>query len=266
AVLENFLSAKGFAAMDNCHRSRKIGQKEGLLHGRVAAANNEHIFALIEEAVARRASRYPIATEFLLAWQAKPARLSARADNHRFGMIDCTGLAAHHERPHREIDRGDVVLHNLRADMKSLGAHLLHQPRPLYHLGKARIILNIGRDGHLAAWLGSLDQNWLEHCTCGIYCRGVPCGTGPDDRELVMTVCHRRCSFPAAVAPPKMGLEWRFGKKNGPSAGSWPANACNIESGRGPAPSPCPDLCIACGGAAALLLNSPGSLLCFPPA
>ena len=46
---------------------------------------------------------------------------------------------------------------DLGAHMLRLSLHLLHQPRPLDHLGKARIVLHIGGDGQLAAGLDTLD-------------------------------------------------------------------------------------------------------------
>jgi hypothetical protein len=52
--------------------------------------------------------------------------------------------------------------------MSRLRAHLFHQPGTLDDVGKTGIVLDVGRDRHLAAGLQALDQNRL-----GIGARGV---------------------------------------------------------------------------------------------
>ena len=57
----------------------------------------------------------------------------------------------------------DVVHNDLGADVLGLGLHLLHQPGALDDIGEARIVLDVGRDGELAAGLDALDQHGLQH-------------------------------------------------------------------------------------------------------
>jgi hypothetical protein len=52
--------------------------------------------------------------------------------------------------------------------MLGLGLHLLHQPGALDHLGIAWVVLDIGRDGELAARLQALDQDRLEQGAGGV--------------------------------------------------------------------------------------------------
>ena len=62
--------------------------------------------------------------------------------------------------------------------------HLLHQPRPLDHLGEAGIILDVGGDGELAARLQAEDQDRLQIGARGIDRGGVAGGAGADDEEF----------------------------------------------------------------------------------
>src|SRR4029077_7599855 len=68
--------------------------------------------------------------------------------------------------------------------MSRLLLHLLHQPRPLDHVGIARIIFDIGRDRKLPARRDALDEDRVEHGARGIDRRRVAGRTGADDHEL----------------------------------------------------------------------------------
>ena len=57
--------------------------------------------------------------------------------------------------------------------MLGLGAHLVHQPGTLDHIGKARIVFDIRRNGELAAWLDARDQNGRQHGARGIDGGGI---------------------------------------------------------------------------------------------
>ncbi len=47
--------------------------------------------------------------------------------------------------------------------MLGLGLHLFHQPGALDHIGEARIVLNIGGDGQLAAGLNAGHHDRIKH-------------------------------------------------------------------------------------------------------
>jgi hypothetical protein len=57
-------------------------------------------------------------------------------------------------------------------------------------VGEARVILDIGGDGELAAGLGALDQDRLEHGAGGIDRGGVTGGAGADDDDFGVRAFH----------------------------------------------------------------------------
>src|SRR5688572_24777476 len=70
--------------------------------------------------------------------------------------------------------------------MRGLLLHLLHEPGSLDHVGKSRIVLDVGGDGELAARLDALNQDRVEHrprCIDGCCVSGGP---RPDDDDLGM--------------------------------------------------------------------------------
>ncbi|GAG07513.1 unnamed protein product, partial [marine sediment metagenome] len=51
------------------------------------------------------------------------------------------------KRPPLQIDLGDLVEHDLGADVLGLRLHLLHEPWALDHVREARVVLDIGGYG-----------------------------------------------------------------------------------------------------------------------
>ena len=68
--------------------------------------------------------------------------------------------------------------------MGGLLLHLLHQPRALDDIGKARIIFDVGGDGELAARLDALDQHGFKHRPRGIDRSGIAGRAGTDNDDL----------------------------------------------------------------------------------
>ena len=77
-----------------------------------------------------------------------------------------------------------MVGDDLGADMLGLRPHLLHQPGALDHVGEARIVLDVGGDGQLAAGLDAGDQHRLQHGARGIDGGRVAGRAGADDDQL----------------------------------------------------------------------------------
>ena len=77
----------------------------------------------------------------------------AGGNEQRIGEIDIARIPFESGRRCDELDGVDVVGDEARADMVGLGLHLLHEPRPLDHIGKARVVLDVGGDRELAAGL-----------------------------------------------------------------------------------------------------------------
>ena len=92
-----------------------------------------------------------------------------------------------------EINRIDVVGNDLGADMHGLRPHLVHQPGPLDHVGEARIVLDVGGGGHLAAGLYALDEERLHHGAGGINAGRVSGRTRADDDHLGVALHWWRC-------------------------------------------------------------------------
>ena len=191
-LLQDALGAEAVAPVHDGDLVGEVGEEQRLLDGGVAAADHQHFLAAIEKAVAGGAGGYAIAAEFLLRRQIEPARLGAGRENKAIGKIDVAGIAFDTERAASELDLVHMVGDDFGADMLGLLLHLLHQPGPLDDVGEARIVLDVGGDGELAARLHALDQDRIEHGARAIDRRRIAGGAGPDDHELgVGRIAHR---------------------------------------------------------------------------
>ena len=70
------------------------------------------------------------------------------------------------------------------ADMLGLLLHLLHQPGALDDVREARIVLDVGGDGELAAGLDALDQDGFQHGARGIDGGGVAGRSRADNHDF----------------------------------------------------------------------------------
>ena len=172
-VLQDLFGAERVAPVHDRHLGGEIGEEQRLFDRGIAAADHDDFLVAVEEAVAGRAGRHAVALELLLGGQIEPARLRAGRDDQGVGEIDVAGIAGQPERPLRQLDLADVVGDDPGADMLGLLLHLLHQPGALDDVGEARIILDVGGDGELAAGLDALDQHRLQHRARGIDRGGV---------------------------------------------------------------------------------------------
>ena len=87
----------------------------------------------------------------------------------------------------------DDVMDDMRADVTRLGLHLLHEPRALDDVGKAWIVLHIGRNHQLSAGLKPRDQRRRQVRSGGIDGRRVAGRTGADDQNPgVVRFAHAR--------------------------------------------------------------------------
>jgi len=170
--------------MHHCDLGGKIGEEQGLLDRGIAAAHHHDLLVPIEKAIAGGARRHTEALVGLFGRKSEPARLGAGRKDHRLRKIDIAGIATYAERPSSEIEARRMIGDKLGADMGRLFLHLLHQPRTLDHLGKARVVLHIGGDGELAAGLDALDEDRLQHGARSIDRSRVAGRAGADDHEL----------------------------------------------------------------------------------
>ena len=183
-ILQNLFGTQRVTPMHQRDLGGKIGEKQRLLDGSVAAADHQHVLAAIEEAVAGGARGHTVAAEFLLRGQFEPARLRAGRQHQRVGEIAIAGIAFDPERAPGEIDFVDVIGNEPGADMGRLLGHLFHEPGPLDHIGEARVVLDVGCGGQLTAGFDALDQHRFEHGASGIDRRRVARRSRPDDEDF----------------------------------------------------------------------------------
>src|SRR6266404_3138337 len=178
--------------MHDRHAGSEIGEEQRLLDRGIAAADHQHVLAAIEEAVASGAGGNAVALEFLLGRQLQPTRLGAGRDDEAVCEVMVAGLALEPERPLGKIDLAHMIADELGPDVLGLLLHLLHQPGPLDDVCEAGVVLDIGRDGELAAGLDALDQDRLQHGAGGIDRGRIARRPGPDDEELgALDLSHR---------------------------------------------------------------------------
>jgi hypothetical protein len=83
--------------------------------------------------------------------------------------------------------------------MRGLQPHLLHEPGALDDVGEARVILDVGGDGELAARLDALDEQRLEVGARGIDRRRVAGRPRADDDESFVANGHAEIPCPAGI-------------------------------------------------------------------
>jgi len=125
-----------------------------------------------------------MALEHLFRGEAEPARLCARGDDQGLAGVGIAAVTLEAKRPTAQVHTGDVVHHDLGAEVLGLPPHLLHQPGPLDDVGKARIVLDVGGDRQLTARLYALNEDWCQHGARRVDRRGVTGGSGPENEEL----------------------------------------------------------------------------------
>src|SRR4051812_23675157 len=95
--------------------------------------------------------------------------------------------------------------------------HLLHQPGALDHIGKARVVFDVGGDGELPARLDALDQNRLQHRPRGIDRGSVARRAGTDNDNFgVNGGSHGLVPYLKGV----WSALWRSGARKGIAAAS----------------------------------------------
>ena len=170
-----------------------VGEIKRLLDGGIAAADHRDVFAPEKETVAGRAGRNPEPLKGRLALEAEPARLGAGGNDDRLREIDVAPVPGAAERTTGEVDIGDQVVDQGRADIFRLKVHLLHQPGPLDHVGEPGVVLHIGGNRHLSADFEPGHQDRIERRARGVDGGGVPGGAGTDDQDFgVMGLGHGR--------------------------------------------------------------------------
>src|SRR5690606_12986065 len=161
----------------------EVGQEQGFLDGGVAAADDHHLLAAIEEAVAGGAGRDAEALIFGLGGQPQPLGLGAGGDDDGFGQDFRARVQRQAEGALGQVGLDHDVVDDLGPDMLGLGLHLLHQPGALNGFGEAGIVLDVRGDGQLAAGLKPGDDHRVQRGAGGVDGGGPAGGAGTDDGD-----------------------------------------------------------------------------------
>ncbi len=183
AVLHDLRCPQLLAAMDHDHlvaEAREVGR---LLHRGVAAAHHHHPLAAEEETVAGGAGRDSESEVELFARDLEQLGRGAAGDDHRLRRVLAL-LDPDAERVGGEIHPRHLGVHDLGAEALGLGAEHLHQLGAEDRVHEARIVLDLGGDGELAAGLVAAEQQRLEVGAGRVDRGGVPGRAGPDDDDL----------------------------------------------------------------------------------
>ena len=103
--------------------SANFARKRGLLHRRVAAADDDHLLVAEERRVADRAVADAAALQRALALEAELARGRAGGDDHRAGQVLLVADVRRVKGRLEKSTRGDVVGDQLGAEPLGLRAH-----------------------------------------------------------------------------------------------------------------------------------------------
>ena len=186
ALLQNLLGAQFVAAVHQDDLVGNIRQVQGLLDGRVAAADHGHFAAPVEEAVAGRTGRNTAALVGLLGGQAQVLGAGAGRDHDGIGRVHAR-IAFQAKRALAEVGRVDVVEHDFRVEALGVLQHVLHQFRALELGVAARPVLDLGGRGQLAA---------LFHAR---YDHGAKVGAGAVDRRGIARGARSHDQQPAVL-------------------------------------------------------------------
>ena len=152
------------ATVDDDDLRGELRQKDRLLHRAVAAADDHRRLLLEERRVAGRAVRDAASAELLLAGHGELLVLGAHREDHRAGAVgvladpdrvDAAGLVG-------ELDLRRLVGDEARAEALGLVTEALHQRRSVDPVGKARVVLDLGRLLQQPAPQKPLDHERLE--------------------------------------------------------------------------------------------------------
>jgi hypothetical protein len=152
-VLHDLRRAQLVTAMDDVDLRPVLGEEARLLHGRVAAADHEQRLTAKQGqgAIAHRARAHALLPQLAVAGAGGVVALGGGAggddDHPGHALALVAGVA---ERPPRQIDPGDGLGVDHRAEAHRLGAEAVAQLGAVDALGEAGEVLDVGGGGELA--------------------------------------------------------------------------------------------------------------------
>src|SRR4051794_16692530 len=192
ALLHDLGGAELVAAVHDLQVLGELGDEDGVLHGRVAAADDGDVLALEEGAVADTAGRDAAAAELDLPGDAEPLGLRPHREDHRLGAIGLLADLDDVDAAVRELDLGGVVRDEARAETLGLSAELVHHLRAHHALRVARIVLDVRGVLKLPAPLEAFDDQRLELGARGVEGRRVAGGAAAQNDQVLEALCVSR--------------------------------------------------------------------------
>ena len=181
-VDQDRLGAELVAAVDDVHLGGDVRQVQRLLDRGVAAADDAHFLAAVEEAVAGGAAADAAAHERLLGGQPEVLGRRAGGDDQRVAGV-AGGVAAQDERRLGQLDLVDVVEHDLGVEALGVLQEALHQVGPHDAVDVGRPVVDVGRRHQLAALGDAGDEHRLQVGARGIDRGRIAGGTGAEDQD-----------------------------------------------------------------------------------
>ena len=211
AVLHDLRRAQLVAAVDHVDLRGELGEEGRLLHGRVAAADDGDLLLAEEESVAGRAVRHAVARQALLADDADLAGRRPGGEHHGMRLVHRAAAERHRLRPTGQVERGDVVVEHLGAELLGLLLHLRHEVGAHDALGEAGEVLHLGGVHQFAAGFDrARDQQGLKVRARRVDRGGESRGAGADDDDLSHVLPLRLRTPGGAPAPSTHGNRGAF--------------------------------------------------------
>jgi hypothetical protein len=186
--------AKLVASVHQRHRARDVREVERLLDGRIAAADDDHVLRLVEEAVARRARRHALAHECLLRREPEIARGCPGRNDERVAGVFAV-VADEADWLLRELRRVDLVEDHRRLEALGVLLEAGHEVRPLHAVGVRGPVVDVGGRHQLPALREAGDEHRFEVGARRVYCGGVAGGSGAEDQKAGVLRRHAVLAF-----------------------------------------------------------------------
>ena len=138
---------------------RQIGS---LLAGGVAAAHDRYVLLAVEESVARSAGAHALSSVFRLGGESQITRRSACGDDEALGFDLLLAVDHQVERPRGEVDARYHAAADVGAEPLGLLAQVSHQLVAVDPFGIARVVIDFGGGGQLAARFDSFVENGIQ--------------------------------------------------------------------------------------------------------
>ena len=182
-VNQDFFGAEAVAAVDEGDGLREVGEVERFFNGGVAAADNRDRFVAVEEAVAGGTGRDAAPLVGFFGGQAEVFGARAGGNDDGFGAV-CFVARFDVERPDAEVCFGDEVAHDAGLEAFGVGAHIVHQHRPLDTFCRAGPVIDVGGGHQLPALFQSGDEDGFKSGAGGVNGSGVASRAGADDEDF----------------------------------------------------------------------------------